>query len=116
MRAFLAIPVVFLMLGSSEAQTPTRILKGVNVFELIVDTDRPSRACGIAKAAIQEQVMQIGQSVGLALRPVIDVTASMTNLALRLTMTTKHGIFTTDPNEAHQWHGSICATGIRLTA
>jgi hypothetical protein len=103
------------MVGSSEGQTPTRIMKGVKAFEYNVDTDKPSRACGIVKASIQDQVLRIARSVGLHLRPV-DARASVGHLAINLTLITKHGIFTTSPNETHQWSGDVCATSIRLAA
>src|SRR5262245_17530959 len=112
MRALLTLPIALLMVGSSEAQTPTRILKGAKAFEFIVDTDRASQACGIAKTSIQEQVVRIARSVGLHLTPA-EVRPS-TNLALSLTIRTKHGMLTGNPNEPHQWNGDICATGIRL--
>ena len=115
MRAFIAFALVLAVMGSSEAQTRFKLLKGAKSFELVVGADEPSNACGIVEARIQDQVMQVAQSLGLTLSPTPILRAEFDLPTLVVTIISKHGIFTDDLSKKPLLQ-NICATSIRLTA
>jgi hypothetical protein len=115
MRTLIGFALMLAAMGSSEAQTPFKLLKGAKSFDLVVAADEPSNTCGIVEARIQDQVMQVAQSVGLTLSPTPTLRAEFHLPTLVVAMISKHGIFTDDLSKKSLLQ-NICATSIRLTA
>ena len=115
MRTLIAFALVFSVMGSSEAQTLFKLLKGAKSFELVVRADEPSNTCEIVETRIQDQVMQVAQSVGLTLSPTPILRAEFDLPTLVVAIISKHGIFTDDHSKKPLLQ-NICASSIRLTA
>jgi len=119
MRALLAVTCALAMTGVSGAQTTFNVLKGTNDFELAIEEDDSTKACGIVATGVREAVLQPLGSVGLKVSPV-DMTKlfDTSHLGLVVSLKTKHGIYLSsdDALKPRQLHPATCVTNIQLLA
>ena len=119
MRGLLAVTCVLAMTGVSGAQTTFNVLKGTNDFELAIEEDDSTKACGIAATSVREAVVQPLSSTGLKVSPVdMAKLFDTSHLGLVVSLKTKHGIYLSpdDRLKPRQLHQDICVTNIQLMA
>jgi len=94
MRGLLAVTCVLAMTGASGAQTTFNVLKGTNDFEVAIEEDDSTKACGIVATSVREAVVQPLSSTGLKVSPVdMAKLFDTSHLGLVVSLKTKHGIY-----------------------